>query len=106
VIDLHLHSSLSDGTLAVGSLVNELVTNKISHAALTDHDTVAGIEEFLSRTKVNGIQAVAGVEITAESDKDSTYHTLGYRIDISNNFLLGTSGFLSCSRTATLENTT
>ena len=58
-----------------------------NRAALTDHDTVKGVAEFLGRSRVNGIRAVAGVEITAEYDINETYHILGYGIDISNSFL-------------------
>ena len=87
MIDLHIHSEASDGCHTVESIVSELVANRIAYAALTDHDTVKGVAEFLGRSRVNGIRAVAGVEITAEYDINETYHILGYGIDISNSFL-------------------
>jgi len=90
MIDLHLHSNHSDGFHSIEFLVNEFQVKNINYAALTDHDTVSGVEEFLQRTSEKGIHSVTGVEITAEYDKNSTYHILGYGIDISNVLLLET----------------
>lgn len=88
MIDLHLHSNHSDGFHSIEFLVNELHVKNIKYTALTDHDTVSGVEEFLERTGEKGIHSVTGVEITAEYDNNSTHHILGYGIDISNVLLL------------------
>jgi predicted metal-dependent phosphoesterase TrpH len=90
MIDLHLHSNHSDGFHTIEFLVDQLHVNNINYSALTDHDTVSGVEEFIERTRDKGLHSASGVEITAEYDKNSTFHILGYGIDISNVLLLET----------------
>lgn len=92
LIDLHMHSTASDGT----KTPRELVTHAYSHKkdnidslviALTDHDTVAGITDFLEEAKkyVSSITAIAGLEISSyrknSTGKSQEIHILGYGID-------------------------
>ena len=63
-IDLHLHSTHSDGTLTPAELVFEAKRLGLSAVALTDHNTVSGLPEFLQEAGRRGITAVAGTELS------------------------------------------
>ncbi|MGI6253687.1 MAG: PHP domain-containing protein [Aminivibrio sp.] len=78
-IDLHLHSTFSDGALLPGELVALGKKRGVSVMSLTDHDTTAGLPSFMAACGRSGIRGVAGVELSA--DFPSTLHILGYRID-------------------------
>ena len=62
-IDLHFHSRYSDGQFWPNELVNRLGKAGVTIAALTDHDTFAGVPAFLDAAKREGIEGVAAVEI-------------------------------------------
>ena len=62
--DLHTHSRYSDGTAYPAQIVEEAVEAGLSAVALTDHNTVAGVPEFLERAKDTSVRAIAGVEIS------------------------------------------
>jgi predicted metal-dependent phosphoesterase TrpH len=86
-IDLHTHSSYSDGSFSPGQLV-QLAKNKGFRAiALTDHDTVAGLEEAIAAGKELGVEVVPGVEISAQYPP-GTMHILGYYLRPSHPELL------------------
>jgi len=78
-IDLHVHSNQSDGTLTPTELAKALNSVGIRKAALTDHDTVTGVEEFLSTAKKFGMDAVSGIEFSVQYDGE--LHILGYAFD-------------------------
>jgi 3',5'-nucleoside bisphosphate phosphatase len=65
-IDLHLHSTHSDGVLAPEALVAVLKTAGIRVCALTDHDTVAGTQAMQAAAARVGITSIAGIELSAE----------------------------------------
>lgn len=80
MIDLHLHTTASDGTLAPAALVALAAASGITVMAVTDHDTVAGLAEARSAAGMHGVRVIDGVEITAiENGRD--VHILGYFID-------------------------
>lgn len=81
-IDLHTHTIHSDGTVAPNVLINLAVHQSITALALTDHDTVDGIPEFQDQAKKAGIEAIAGVELSAQFSP-GTLHILGYGFDIN-----------------------
>ena len=64
-VDLHTHSHFSDGTFSPAQLVESAVRAGLHAIALTDHNTVAGLPEFLHAAEGSGITAVPGVEISA-----------------------------------------
>lgn len=78
-IDLHMHSSASDGKLSPKALAEECFSLELTHAALTDHDTILGQREFLAAAKELGFCAVSGVEMSCEHSQD--LHILGYGFD-------------------------
>lgn len=86
-IDLHCHSTASDGSLSPEELVLYAKTKGASALALTDHDTVAGISEFLEAGQKYGLETIPGVEISADYHQ-GTMHVLGYYIDHNHPFLL------------------
>lgn len=89
-IDLHVHSSFSDGTDTPSKLVRIALDNGLAAFALTDHDTTAGIAEAqhaLAEADAAGkLRIVPGVEISA-AYKDRDIHILGLFIDPENSAL-------------------
>lgn len=78
--DLHTHSVFSDGTCSPKELLSLAKEAGLSAVALTDHNTIAGVESFLDESKSFNIEAIAGVEIS--SDYEGTeLHILALCID-------------------------
>lgn len=82
MIDLHTHSTFSDGTLKPAELVRLAGRCGLTALALTDHDCTSGIDEFIAAGSEleAGLKLVPGVEISANVDS-GTMHMLGYFID-------------------------
>jgi 3',5'-nucleoside bisphosphate phosphatase len=80
VIDLHLHTTASDGRCTPHELVDRTLRAGVTVMGVTDHDTVAAIPEVQSAAKACGIELIAGIEITA-IDGGRDIHLLGYFID-------------------------
>ncbi len=87
MIDLHTHSTASDGNLSPTALVEHACKMNLEAIALTDHDTVGGVGEALAAGEKNGFEVIPGIEISAESP-NSTLHILGYYIDYRDNIFL------------------
>jgi hypothetical protein len=80
-IDLHTHSTASDGTKTPAEILSVASAKKLGAVALTDHDTVSGIPEFLAESaKYPDIKAVPGVEISLKH-YDYSIHVVGLFID-------------------------
>jgi hypothetical protein len=77
VIDLHVHTTCSDGTLTPAEVVALAARKGLSAVAITDHDTVDGLEEALAAGLRLGVEVVPGVEINAEHQQ-VTLDVLGY----------------------------
>ena len=82
MIDLHFHSSYSDGKLSVPELVGLLKNSGIKVCALTDHDTVAGVLELEQALTGTGIVSIPAVELTALHN-DREVHLLAYDFDVA-----------------------
>jgi 3',5'-nucleoside bisphosphate phosphatase len=80
MIDLHTHSSFSDGTLTPTALVNLAETIGLKAVALTDHDTVAGVPEGIRAAEHLRVHFVPGVELSAQIDRGAL-HILGLFVD-------------------------
>jgi hypothetical protein len=83
-IDLHIHSTASDGSFSPAEIVKMSKENNLSAIALTDHDTIDGIERFLDEAKRSEIESIPGVEIGVSNDRErgmSEVHLLGYFVD-------------------------
>lgn len=85
-IDLHVHSTASDGKLSPSEVVCLALRRGLRLLALTDHDTLAGVAEAQRAAHGANLEVVAGVEINAEN-KGGTLHILGYYVDIENALL-------------------
>ncbi len=77
MIDLHTHTTFSDGSLTPTQLVEEAAAIGLTAVAVTDHDTVDGLPEALAAGERLGIEVVPGVEINLEHDQ-VTMDMLGY----------------------------
>ncbi|MGM9589198.1 MAG: PHP domain-containing protein [Faecousia sp.] len=64
--DLHTHSTFSDGTCTPAEIIEKAIDAGLSAVALTDHNTVAGLPDFLAAARGKPIQAIPGVEISTE----------------------------------------
>jgi predicted metal-dependent phosphoesterase TrpH len=80
LIDLHLHTTASDGTLTPSELVSRALAAGLSILSITDHDTTAGSDAARPVARDAGLQLVPGIEISAVAD-GRDLHVLGYFID-------------------------
>jgi predicted metal-dependent phosphoesterase TrpH len=80
MIDLHLHTTASDGTDTPAELVRACREAGIATMAVTDHDTTAAVAEAAREAERAGIAFVPGIEMTA-AWKGSDVHVLGYFLD-------------------------
>lgn len=87
MIDLHVHSNHSDGTLSPEELVTLAKNTGVSAFALTDHDTVSGIQKAKAAAAGSGVTVISGTEISAAYQKKDI-HILGLFIDETNPTLL------------------
>jgi predicted metal-dependent phosphoesterase TrpH len=80
VIDLHLHTTASDGRSAPRALVSAARRAGLAVVSVTDHDTVAAVDEAAAACEKAGLRLVPGIEITAARD-GTEVHVLGYFLD-------------------------
>lgn len=83
MIDLHIHTTASDGEFSSTEIVNKAINMGLTHIAITDHDTVNGLNEAISYGKDKDIKIIPGVELNAKVDLGQM-HILGYYIDYTN----------------------
>lgn len=79
-VDLHTHSNCSDGTLTPTQLLDYALSKGISAIALTDHNNVEGVNEFVDASKGKNIIAIRGCEFTTDY-KGQELHLLGLFLD-------------------------
>ena len=80
MIDLHLHTTASDGRSTPERLIERVASRGIRTCAVTDHDTVAGLERARVAGERFGVRVMAGIEITAVAN-GLDVHMLGYFFD-------------------------
>jgi len=81
-IDLHTHSLCSDGAQTPADVVRTAYSAGLSAIALSDHDSILGVQEAMDTGKALGVEVIPAVELSAQSDTE--LHILGYFIDIHN----------------------
>jgi predicted metal-dependent phosphoesterase TrpH len=96
-VDLHLHTTASDGVLTPSALVRYAKSKGLQAIAITDHDTIEGLEEGLAEGERIGFEVIAGVEISADHSPGSM-HMLGYFLDIHHPLLKGKLDYLQRAR--------
>ncbi|MEO7425344.1 MAG: PHP domain-containing protein, partial [Fibrobacteria bacterium] len=79
-VDLHMHSTFSDGALDVRDLIDLCRSQGLSAIAITDHDNIDSYEEGREYAQARGIEYIPGVEISSSVD-GSDIHILGYLFD-------------------------
>lgn len=90
--DLHLHTTASDGILSPSEVVHWAKKRNLTAIAITDHDTVSGIEEAINEGEKVEVEVIPGIELNSVHD-DEDIHILGYYVnyrDISFTRLLKT----------------
>ncbi len=80
-IDLHVHSTASDGSFSPQELVKLAKTQGLSAIAITDHDTVSGFALAAEAGQLMGIEVVPGIEISTKYG--GPIHILGYYVDVN-----------------------
>jgi len=85
-VDLHVHSTTSDGVLTPSEVVSAALERGLAVLALTDHDTLGGVAEAQRAAEGTGLEVIPGVEINSEGEWGDL-HFLGYYVDPENPFL-------------------
>lgn len=75
--DLHLHTEASDGILTPSELVREAKAKELQIISITDHDTIAGVEEAIRYGNKIGVKVIPGIELSTMHNGESI-HILGY----------------------------
>ncbi len=102
VIDLHAHSSVSDGTETPTELVAAAAAAGVDVLAITDHDTVVGWDEAAAAARTHGVTLVRGIEISC-AWRHSSIHLLGYLADADDRPLMDELVRARDSRSTRLE---
>lgn len=99
VVDLHLHTTISDGRLTPTALVARAARERVRVMAVTDHDTTLATSDVADLARASGIEPVSGIEVTAVEDGRDV-HILGYFLDHQSAAL---SAFLARQRLRRIE---
>src|SRR5262244_4463433 len=83
-IDLHSHSTVSDGLDSPAGLVERMAAAGLSAFALTDHDTLMGLPEAREAARKLGIELISGAEISAEWGGQDDIHIIALFVDEKN----------------------
>ncbi|MGB9813586.1 MAG: PHP domain-containing protein [Thermovenabulum sp.] len=87
LIDLHIHTTFSDGKLTPEEVVEKAAELNLKAIAITDHDTIDGISFAIERAKYYpSLEIVPGIEINTDFENEEV-HILGYYIDYKDHFL-------------------
>ncbi len=86
LIDLHIHSTASDGVFTPSEVVHLALEQGLKAIALTDHDTLGGVMEAQQAAAITGLEVIAGVEVNSEGGWGDL-HFLGYYVDPENDLL-------------------
>lgn len=82
MIDLHMHTSISDNSLSIADVMMLAKVRGLTHIAITDHDTTLGLEEAIRLGKENNIGVVPGIEISAyDYRRNRRAHILGLFVE-------------------------
>ena len=76
-VDFHVHTSASDGILSPTDIVRRAKMNDVEFLAITDHDTLTGLDEAISEGLNQGIRIIPGIELSTQHNNDSV-HVLGF----------------------------
>lgn len=102
MIDLHSHTTASDGEHTAAELFALAREAGVTHLAVTDHDTVAGLEEAEAQSAIQGVRLVPGLEISALLNGREV-HVLGHFVDRKYPELSGMADRMRAERTRRME---
>ena len=80
-LDLHVHTTASDGVLSPAEVVGLAGDGGLDVLAITDHDTVAGIPEAIDAAAETALRLIPGIEVSS-THEGAEYHILGYFVDV------------------------
>ena len=98
-LDLHLHSTASDGALPPDAVVRAALAARLDVIALTDHDTTAGVAAAMEAARAGPIQIIPGIEVSS-TFQGREIHVLGYFVDPASQAL---SSYVRRARTVRLR---
>ncbi|WP_419175210.1 PHP domain-containing protein [Desulfosediminicola sp.] len=96
-LDLHIHSTFSDGTMTPTQLVELAKKKGLKAIALTDHDTAEGVAEAVAAGERLEVEVVSGIEFGV-IHKETHFHMLGYGFDYDDSHLLGVLSTIQANR--------
>src|SRR6185369_9952049 len=97
MIDLHSHTTASDGSLTPRELVALASSRRLAALGITDHDTVGGLEEGERAARESSLRFVPGIELSVDY-KPGQFHLLGYFIDFRHAEFLSRLTYLQDNR--------
>lgn len=97
LIDLHVHSNASDGSLTPTQVADEAIKMGLKAIALTDHDTIDGVAEILDYTQDKELEVIPGMELSCYYN-NREIHILGFFVDYTNPELLAELDMLKQAR--------
>lgn len=96
--DLHVHTNQSDGLFSPEEVVDLAVSQNLQGIAITDHDSITGIERAINHSKrYNNFRVIPGIEISCVHN-DEEVHLLGYFIDYKDSNIINITKTLKASR--------
>ena len=98
-IDLHLHSTASDGTLTPRAIVEHAALIGLQAISITDHDSIGGVAEAQATGSILGVDIVTGVELSADAPVGDC-HILGYHVQVDDH---GFMTWLEARRSARID---
>ncbi|MDF2614214.1 MAG: putative metal-dependent phosphoesterase, family [Clostridia bacterium] len=104
MIDLHVHSYVSDGSCSPREIIKMAYDKKLYAVALTDHDNIEGIDEAEREANKYNIKFLKGIEISVSYEEGRLLHILGLGIDPANEYFLNVYNRLRKLREEKLEN--
>jgi len=87
MIDLHCHTTASDGVITPSALVKQAIHEGLNVIAISDHDSVSGIGEAMQAAEGTGLRLIPAVELSVDFPSGD-FHLLGYGIDHNNQLFL------------------
>ena len=80
-VDMHIHTVESDGTYTPAEIMDRALKNRVRVVAITDHDTIAGVEAGKKAADERGMEYIPGIEISCNVD-NLEVHVLGYYLNL------------------------
>ena len=81
-VDLHIHTTISDSSLSTKDTLLLAKERGLTHVAITNHDTVVGLQEAIELGRQIGVHVIPGIEISAyDFKRQKKTHILGYNFN-------------------------